>query len=451
MAGGIRGIRRARQEAGEVLIQWCAELMRSAAGNEAKLVQFYPHLKESLFLLCSLHQKPLDDLRWYAERALSLMNLLGDWQGAIDAIEQAFADPRREQSWPEGSNWLAWFYELQARFDKAECAARRALAVALALNDSQAVFEATMRLAKLRRSQGDYEGALALYADAGKVEGVSEDQVRLAYLLSSSGLTHWHVGQWEAALDCLRQAEDAARQASERRRLAQILNNQGLVLLTLGSFEEAEERLRSGLAIAEDLGDQREIGVLCGNMGELYLHMDRLEEALYFEQKSETLASELGGPYRKAKAKIRLSAIWRAAGDRESLLKARDLAREAAAIGVAKRLHHFDILGSSYEALAESLLGNGERAIELSSHALSALAEKSSFDGSRIEILFNHVRVLEEWDPVASGAALADACELLRQQADQIGDEDLRRKFLERVPLHRSVLESTAQGNRHAG
>jgi tetratricopeptide (TPR) repeat protein len=445
----ILGVQRKAKEA---LIQWCMDLMRNEPGNAAEQIQFYVQLRQCLFLLCSLHERPLEDLRWYAEKVLFLMNLAGDWQEAIGAIEQALADLSRQQSWPEGSNWLAWFYELQARFDEAERAGSRALAAALALNDSQAIFEATMRLAKLHRSQGDYEGALALYADAGKVEGVSTDQVRLAYFLSSSGLTHWHVGQWEVALDCLRQAEVAARQAGERRRLAQILNNQGLVLLTVGSFEEAEERLRSGLEIAENLEDRREIGVLCGNMGELYLHLGRLEEALHFEQRSETLASELAGPYRKAKAKIRVSAIRRAVGDRESLLQARELAREAVAIGKGKKgLHHFEILGCSYEALAESLLGNSKRARELSCHAVSVMTERLSFDGSRVEILFNHSCVMKEQDLAAAEASLREAWEVLRRQADGISNESLRRMFLERIPLHRSILEATADGSRRTG
>ncbi len=437
------GYRRALYEAEEAFVEWCADLIREHPGESEQLLANYQFLKRGLKFLCSAQRISLDKLRWYAENALPLMNLVGDWNEAIAAIERAFENPFWEGAWVEGRNWLAWFYELQSRFEEAGRAAQQGLAVAGDLEDQEAGFEALMRLAKLQRTQGRYREALKLYAEAGRKEAAINRPALRAYLLNSTGLTHWHLGELEAALACLEQAESHAQDAGDQRRLAQILNNRGLVLSTLGSLEEAEGRLKAGLELAERIGDQREIGVLCGNLGEAFLHLGRLEEALWFEQKAERIATELGGPYRIAKAKIRLSGIWRQKGGKEDLLKARELAREATVIGLSKEeLHHFEILGKSYEAVVESALGDGMRACELSEQALARMTQTPYFDGSQAEIFFHHFLVMQQWDPESGKAALRRAYWALKDEAGRIGSSSLREQFYERIPFHQRILQA---------
>jgi tetratricopeptide (TPR) repeat protein len=218
-----------------------------------------------------------------------------------------------------------------------------------------------------------------------------------------------------------------------------VLTNLGLVLMFLGRYEEALDRLQSGLKIAECIGDQREIGVICGNLDEVQLYRKELDRALFHQQQAHEKAVQMGSPYRTAKALVRLSRIWREMKTADALPRAAELARQAATLGAEKNLHHFEIIGRSYEAVAQAGLQQRETAIVLSRQAVEILGEHEFFDGSRPEILFNHFLVAEHDAPSEAANALRTAYEVLMSDAGRIRDPAARERFLNGIELHRAI------------
>jgi hypothetical protein len=100
----------------------------------------------------------------------------------------------------------------------------------------------------------------------------------------------------------------------------------------------------------------------------------------------------------------------------------------------------------SLAVLAESARRSGqvEDALQLSERALERLSVLgyASFGGEE-EVFYTHSRVLHDAGRISASAdALAKAYSRVRTKADRIEDAELRRKFLQAVPLHRAIVSA---------
>ncbi len=434
-------VREAFREAETALAEWGIELVKQGLGEEL-LASQYRKLIAAFERIDSCPRIAHADLKRFGDVLIPVMHRMGDWDIAVAALSRILAEATRQQQWPEGYNWLSWFYELDSRYDEALDAAQNALTHATAAANDAARFQALIRIAKIHRTQGRYQSALEYYAQAKEGAETVGDEGTLAYVLNSSGLTLWHLGELEAALASLEGALGRARALGDRTREAQVLDNLGIVKTALGCYHEALADLVAALQIAEAIKDKRETGIICGNLGEALIRLGRCDEALFYENRALEISEALESAYRIAKAKVRLSLIRRTTGGHEALQRARDLAHQAAVLGEEKGLHHFQIIGHSYEAMACLALGEAQRAVHLSSRAVALLERCDDFDGNRAEIFFHSFLTRETADPGSAQDSLRSAYEELMAQANRIRVTALRERFLTGIELHRAIRQA---------
>jgi tetratricopeptide (TPR) repeat protein len=190
-----------------------------------------------------------------------------------------------------------------------------------------------------------------------------------------------------------------SRTLSDRQGESVAANNLGWVLHHLGDEVAARHYCQQALAIREAIGDKRGQGYSLSYLGVILEGLDELAEAAAAYEKALQLRREIG---QAAAAIDDLAGLARVALKQSSLVQAAQYAEEIwqwlEEHGVQGILHPLQV----YLTVGDVWQANGRQA--------------------------------------EAGAILTRAYELLQEQAARFTNEEIRRAFLENVPLHREVL-----------
>jgi tetratricopeptide (TPR) repeat protein len=333
-------------------------------------------------------------------------------------------------------------YNITAEGDAAEEMATRAIELARERADRFREARALRELGRSYATRGDYErcfdmteAQLALAQELG-------DLPMEAAALGTMGVCQMALGDFVVARRRLLDAADRWRRIGDRRSLASTLVSVALVDESLGRFGEALRLLSEVLRIRREIGHRHGEAQACAAL----VNTRRLLGDLDGARKEGEVALRLAREVESASI-ASLTLLYLA----QTELDADEEGTAAAAVEHATAAAHDaravgdpGLEARSLAVLAEAArrTGDTEEAASLSEKALERISVRgyASFGGEE-EVFYTRCRVLEDLGRLNAAAdALAKAYSRVRTKAERIDDPDLRRRFLQAVPLHRAIV-----------
>jgi len=377
-------------------------------------------------------------------------------------------------------NTLSWIHSRQGHYAQARDLATRALTLAQAhslrqleadslnhlgsayfyLEDFTEAHNCYSRSLDIRRQVGDRWGESVALSNLGTVayeqsrfqpahtyfvqalEIIRRDigsREREAWCLNSLGMTALEYGDYAASLDYYRQALRLGRETGNLWETSNTLSNLGYTCWALGDFARSEAYYTESLQTKQAIGDRRGAALTAALYGLLLHSLGRDAEALRVGEDALAVAVELGSTQVQAYA---LTSIGQAQVGLGWLEAAADTYRRALALRreLGQESYVVEVLGG----LAHIALLQGDLA-QAQSHVDEILRylEHGSLDGTLdpFGVYLICYRVLQAQQRPEAGALLETAYRGLRERADRIPDEALRRSFLENVASHAAIVD----------
>lgn len=370
-----------------------------------------------------------------------LRRLQGDYRGAQAYFEQAlgiFGQVGDRQGECRAWQCLGSVAINRGDHDEAESCLERALRIADEIGDREAQGSLLNSLGVLDNRRCRYGPARARFERALDICREIGNRRGRAVALTNLGIILYCQGDDERAMACAEQGLQVSREIGDRRYEGWALHTLGRAGVRLGSYALALSRYEQALAIGRELGDrQLEAAVLLGlsrlahDAGDDRLARDYARQSLIITQ-------EIGELVDMAYAQTVLARALAAQGE---LDEAGTLFRQA--VDLRRRLGQHNLAMESQAGLAEIAMARGDLAQALACiEEILAHTESGTLDGTDepLRIMLTCYRVLETVHDARAPRALIAAHGLLQQQAARIGSAEMRRYFLEEVPLHRQII-----------
>lgn len=226
-----------------------------------------------------------------------LMELVGDWEEAQRAFEQAreLAKQSRDVLMiGQVNNSLGYLLMLRGRYDEAMQTMQTAAGLFESVDDDLGLSKVYGNLGKLYFRRADYDKAMDYYerslSRAGKEIGTFNRAETIAYL----GLTHMNRGQFERGIDLIRLQIPVHRMHQDKQGLATLHTNLGIVFFESGDYDSALREYHSGLELAEELGNKQLTAIAVGCLGSVYERRGLFAEARENFERDLQLCEELG-------------------------------------------------------------------------------------------------------------------------------------------------------------
>jgi class 3 adenylate cyclase/tetratricopeptide (TPR) repeat protein len=411
-----------------------------------------PYLEKGVASACE--RGALLDAEGLIDRALAVADELADrvrLNGVAEEIATALGDDDRRIAAidrmaalgeAQGDAWTtaeATFRRARRCLDIGELEEARRLGQAALgpfrdLDDGSAEADVLRLLGRVAHLWGDYEEALARYRAALPLERRAGDRLGEAEILRSLGLAEVDFGNFTRALDYFDQALGIYAEIRHRPGQASALANRATAFRWLGRFAEAEETARRAEETARACGSRSALAEARLSRAQAIGAAGRAEEAKELLRELVETAPDLRRPALEAHA-------WLALGDLESGADAADAVQRARDIAAGSGLVDVEVLGLT--RLAELALVSGDltTADANSDRATELLERHGDIQGPDEVVYYIRSRVLAALGYGAEAAASRSrAREIIRQTANWIEDESLRRSFLENVAPNPDIL-----------
>jgi tetratricopeptide (TPR) repeat protein len=260
------------------------------------------------------------------------------------------------------------------------------------------------------------------------------------------GLAKFDRGDYGEALPLLEASTIGFRENRFNDELVEGLNFLGQLCMALGQFEKAEAALKEALQVVKD--DEIPHYYTSYNLsllGKVYLEWERpdmaVEPMLQGWEEGQLSGNKVLLPLIKnyyAELLMQARYSGRDLAEAERLLSANaDEARESGYV-------RSSIAALSLRSLIALEKKKIDDAVQYSTEAIDLLQALRTLPALRNEeILFNHSQVLRQAGKAQEARLyLEQACEVLRQKARSIKEDDDRQSFLERVPVSRAILSA---------
>ena len=413
----------------------------------------------------------------------AIYNLLGqrDAQTAdLDSLEklaETLGDARRA----EVLQRQAQYAEHMGDFVRARAQLEQSLTIAQTLNNQAMAADALYYLGVIASRQASYAEALEKLEHSLALVRTVTDPLVESKILRAMGVVAWYLGHYTESAAYYQQSLALARAIGHRRFESYCLGNLGLVASNIGDPDQARVYHEQSLAISRAIGDRAAQGRTLNNLGETACTVGEYAQGQAYLAESLRLARLVGNRPSENLALLNLArvalalaeydtartsfsqvlATAQAIGDRRQQGSARQglgsTALEEGRLQDAtghfqEALQLWQELGllRSLDArigLARVALAQGEHkdALAWVEPALAALAtqgEGDAFDPMRIHLTC--YQVLQVNEDSRAPDILRQAHTLLQEQAARIPDEATRQSFLEKVLVHREILQAFA-------
>jgi len=244
------------------------------------------------------------------------------------------------------------------------------------------------RLGRIYRRRGEYERAMENLREANELFRSANDRRGIAGTLDDIGKVHWLRGAYGQALEFHRQALSLRRALGDRRSIALSLANIGRVHHDSGAFKAAIQQFREALDLRRDIGDLNGVVLSLCDLGGVHTADGNFSIALELFTEAHKIASDIGDRIAQTDVLLRLGECESAMGHGEQAITHLEEAVE-----LATALGNRVALADCRRCLAEVHLRAGAptQAYEEAARAL----EISEGVGSRVHIGTAH-RVLAE-------------------------------------------------------
>ncbi|MGC9356340.1 MAG: adenylate/guanylate cyclase domain-containing protein [Anaerolineae bacterium] len=352
------------------------------------------------------------------------------------ALAKAHDDAGRRS---DALNALAELYQWTGRYTEAKETAQAALRLKQELEDEAGEAKALNLLGVLHYYRGDYEDARKPLEQAVALRHKVGDQAGETWSLMYLYMMHFMRGEYDQAVEYNQHALDLSRERQDWFQTGIHLTNAARISLRLGRYEEAAAQFQESLTLKHRVGDQVGQGFALYGLGltQTYLgHYSEAEEKLQASlELRQRIDNERGVGY-SFHGLGRLALARDEINDRET---ARRYFTRAYDVDSRLELKAETVADLSFLAIAHLKLGEEEQALATSQQALELLAEQGDVPEVQ-QIYWNHYQVLKALGHSDADEYLHQAHAAVMEQAERIGDEELRHTFLESVEVNREII-----------
>lgn len=190
--------------------------------------------------------------------------------------------------------------QVVGRYDEALDMLIRASALYRALGDREAEMRAEAEVGSVYLSRGEANQGLARLQPVLAGANLRGDPMPGSYALAAATMTlarlHWSVGDYDASLAMTTAAADLARAAGDNRLLASAENRRGTIVSNTGRAEESRIILDRAIAIAEEAGAIDVLASAALNIAVGYWTEGRLDRAESYMGRAVAAHERLGDP-----------------------------------------------------------------------------------------------------------------------------------------------------------
>ncbi|MGC9333846.1 MAG: tetratricopeptide repeat protein, partial [Anaerolineae bacterium] len=294
---------------------------------------------------------------------------------------------------------------------------------------------------------GQYAAAQRCYQRCIQLCRKREDRRGESLALGRLGVIHAEQGDYDAAQTCYRSAVQICREIGHRFGEANIIGNSGIVFLYLGAHSDAGDLFEQSLRICREIGHRRAESIVSTYFALLFHRLNDNEAAREWGERALLMAQELGDRPVCSDASTNLAHALAALGRFTDAAKA-----YRRALSLRHELGETNRAMESRAGLASVLLAQGDaEGARLQVEEILAHLESKSLDGADepFRIYYTCYRILSATDDPRAQDVLYTAYHLLQKQASKIGEQELRRSFLQNIPDHRAIVASyRGQGSR---
>jgi tetratricopeptide (TPR) repeat protein len=358
---------------------------------------------------------------------------------------------------------------MQSDFGRATTYYDQALRLLREIGDRRGEGMTLNNLSVTSAQQGDYAGAKAYLEQALRIFREVGERPSEANALGNLGIVYRSLGDYARARAYLGQSLHIKREIGDRQGEATALNNLGIVSRYLGDYARARAYFEQSLHIRREIGDRQGEGACLAEMTLLFHHLDDDQATQEHGQQTLLIAKEVGDRHIQGRtltllghalSKLARRSTARPSSPRsepatssvesahEHLAEASEVYEQALALRRELGQPHLvmeSLAGLARVSLAQNDLIQAQAQVE---EILTHL-ESKTLDGTdeplRIYLTCYHVLRAAQ-DPRAQ-EILNTAHNLLQERAAKIGDEELRRSFLENVAVHREIVEGALKAS----
>jgi predicted ATPase/class 3 adenylate cyclase len=329
---------------------------------------------------------------------------LGQFEAAAECYRRAgeiYAQAGDRHGQAETLSNLGTIAHYQRRLAEAAAIWRQALEQQKQIGNLAGVGRVSMNLSQVLRDLGEYGSAQDLLQAALGIHRATGNRWEEVNACMDLGILRQELGDLAQAETSLQRALQISREMGDESGQAYVLANLGLAALEGGRLEAAAALLQEGWVLAHSQADVYLESAYASYLGQLYLRRGEVEQARRWAEAAE-------------QQRLQSSMPLRALGDRATLALARLAAGDLAEAATAAR---------SLLAALDECGGEGPEAPQRDYFACFQVLQAAG-------------------EAEAAQRALAAARRIVFERAGKITDPDLRRSFLENVPINRQITEA---------
>ncbi len=368
---------------------------------------------------------------------------VSDFPAAIEVAREAVAHGHAVQMAEyafEGQ--IAWARALwrQGKFEEARRRLKEALALARDRGDAAGEATSLHHLGTIAAMLGENEEARRNLEQALSIRRTLDDRRNVVSTLANLGHVFIRIGDLATAKAYCEQVLATSRTIGHRQFEASALTNLATIHHALGALDTARYFHEQALALFQALDDPRGQSIAANNLGLVHVDLENFAMARYYCRQALKLKREIGDRRGEGYSLTYLGMALEGLGELEVAVaayqEALDLRRE-----IGQDAYAMDDLAG----LARVALRRDEEAGALA-HAeeiLTWIAE-NGVEGIEypVRVYLTIANVLEAAGRRERAADVLDeAYRFLQRRAAQISDAEVRRAFLEHVPLHHRLRE----------
>lgn len=277
-----------------------------------------------------------------------------------------------------------------------------------------------------------YEQALQLVREI----GLRRTEIEI---LNNLGFTLAVKGEYVTARGLCEQSLQIARELGDKHNEAKALRNLGWFCDCTGDFARACHHYESSMTIARSIESRQVEGDVLSYLGLLQHHLGDDLLAIEYCRQALQIVQELGDRDAEARTLVYLGNALHATG---RITEASDAFNQAISLRRSLGQNHLVVEPSAGLARAHLSQGNLIEAQSLVEEILGFL-DSHSVTGTEEPLLIylNCYQVLSSTQDPRAVDLLYTAYGMLRQSADRIKDPEMRRSYLEKVPVNRVLME----------
>ncbi len=357
-------------------------------------------------------------------------------QTAVTHAEKA-ADMRQKVA---GLNAWASGFISQSNFDEAVDLLEEAHTLANQQNDLLNESISLLRLGIIAYFRGDNHSARDYYEASLSSARQLKNLPRQAASLINLVAVYYGLGDISLAKNCGEEALTIVKMVGDRANETLILNNLGAIYHAVGDLETAQAYHQEALHLSQALSNKISEALSANNLGSVLCDKGQYEEAIVYADEAFAINSSIGNRVGqgynltiRAKSQQELNQLEEAVTDHQKAIAIRrEIGQEAGTIDNLSELANIALVqndldsAQSYVADILEWIGNkGLDGIEYPVKVYLACMNTMDTVGNKDE----------------SEKLLHEAQNLLQEQANRIGDPEMRNAYLENVPEHKAISQ----------